>query len=87
MTDRPLYTLLDGEPVLSHEAVALLIDMPPETVRAEWQRQAAQGEPGMTLPTSWAKRGKRIRKEVAAALGHEPGMKEAIDYLAAKKGN
>ncbi|MDA2805725.1 hypothetical protein [Nocardiopsis suaedae] len=82
MTGEPLYTLVNGEPMLSHRAVALLTGLPTDVVKAEWDRQAATAT--MTWPREWAKRGTRIRKEVSAALGYEPSMKEAIDYLAAK---
>lgn len=84
MPNEPLYTLIVGEPMLSHRAVALLIDLPADVVKAEWDRQGAATQGSMAFPREWAKRGKRVHKEVAAALGYEPSMKEAIDYLAAK---
>lgn len=84
MSDESLYKLIGGEPMLSLDGMALLMDLPPEVVKAEWERQGGSSATAMTIPTSWIKRGKRVYKGVSAALGYEPGMKEAIDYLAAK---
>jgi len=86
MQNEPLYKLIDGEPMLSHHAVALLIGLPAEVVKAEAERQGGAWAASMNFPNSWAKRGRRIRKEVSAALGYEPSMQERIDYLAKKAG-
>lgn len=83
----PYYRVVGGEALVSHEGFALLMGIPIDTFKAEVRRQQdASGAPGefsFRVPAPWAKAGRRIRKEVAAALGYEPGMAEAIDYLAA----
>ncbi|GAA2861098.1 hypothetical protein [Nonomuraea rubra] len=86
MTDTPLYTMVNGEPMISTEAVALLMGIPYERLRAEIDRQKAENPESETfkLPRAWTRQGNRIRKETQAALGYEAGMKECIDYLAAK---
>lgn len=86
MSDNELYTLINGEPMVSMEGVALLMGLPPEVVKAEFERQGGASISTLTVPKSWVKRGKRIRKEVSAALGYEPTLKESIDYLAKKAG-
>lgn len=83
---KPLYTLINGEPMISMEGMALLMDLPADVVKAEWKRQGGTSLATFNVPKSWIQRGHRIRKEVSAALGYEPGMKETIDYLAAKAG-
>lgn len=86
MTGKPLYTYVNGEPMVSTEAMALLMGIPYERLRAEIDRQRAENPESETfkLPRAWSRQGNRIRKEVQAALGYEAGMKECIDYLAAK---
>jgi hypothetical protein len=88
MADKPLYTVIDGEPMISTEAMALLMGIPYERLRAEIDRQKAADPTSETfkLPRAWTRQGNRIRKETQAALGYEAGMKECIDYLAAKAG-
>ncbi|GAA4911387.1 hypothetical protein [Streptomonospora salina] len=78
------YSLIDGEPMISLDGMALLMDLPADTVRAKWQRQGGPDAGSLKVPEPWVKRGRRVRKEVAAALGYEPSLKESIDYLAAK---
>ncbi|SEN90298.1 hypothetical protein [Nonomuraea pusilla] len=88
MSGKPLYSYVNGEPMVSDEAMALLIGVPYERVRAEIERQRAEnpGSDVFRMPRAWSRQGNRIRKEVQAALGYEAGMKECIDYLAAKAG-
>lgn len=83
--DKPLYRYVDGEPMVSTEAMALLIGVPYERVRAEIDRQRAEnpGSDSFRMPRAWSRQGNRIRKGVQAALGYDAGMKECIDYLAA----
>lgn len=88
MSETPLYRMIDGEPMISTEAMALLMGLPYERLRAEIDRQRAENPESKTfkLPRAWTRQGNRIRKEVQAALGYEAGMKECLDYLAAKAG-
>lgn len=88
MTTKPLYSYVNGEPMVSTEAMALLIGVPYERLKAEIERQRAEnsGSDSFRMPRAWSRQGNRIRKEVQAALGYEAGMKECIDYLAAKAG-
>lgn len=84
-----LYRMVNGEPALSDAGVALLVGVPPAEFKAEIDRQQeAANRIGQTftfrMPPEWARQGNRIRKEVSAALGYEPGMKDALDYLAAR---
>lgn len=85
MTSIPLYDYVNGERVLSTQAMALLTGVSYERVKAEIERQqaGASGTFSFRMPREWARQGNRIRKEVQAALGYEAGMKECIDYLAA----
>lgn len=85
MNDTP-YQLINGEPMVSLEGMALLMDLPADIVKAEWERQGGSSLTALSVPKSWVQRGRRVRKEVSAALGYEPGMKEALDYLAGKAG-
>lgn len=88
MTDtRPLYKVIDGEPMLSTRAFALLMDLPEDVLRAEVERQREKNpDSPFRVSNEWRKRGVRVRKEVQAALGYEAGMKECIDFLADKAG-
>lgn len=86
MTDKQLYQEINGEPVVSTAGMALLMDVDEDALRAEIQRQRAAGREGLALPPEWIRRGHRVRKEVQLALGYEPGMKEALDYLAERNG-
>lgn len=88
MSNKPLYTMVNGEAMVSAEAMALCIGIPYERLKAEFDRQRAENPDSETfrLPREWARQGNRIRKEVQAALGYEAGLKECIDYLAAKAG-
>lgn len=88
MSGEPLYTYVNGEPMLSTEAMALLIGVPYERVRAEIDRQRVENpsSDSFRMPRAWSRQGNRIRKETQAALGCEAGMKECLDYLAAKAG-
>ncbi|MEO3856133.1 hypothetical protein [Acrocarpospora sp. B8E8] len=83
----PYYRYIKGEPVITDAGLALLVGLTVEDVKAEHDRQKELfGEDhAMFLPPGWQKLGRRVRKEVSAALGHEPSMKESIDYLAAKQ--
>ncbi|MFC4535689.1 hypothetical protein [Sphaerisporangium dianthi] len=86
MTNQPLYRVIDGEPCISTAGMALLMGVPVEELRAEQARQRAAGVPAdrFQMPHAWIKQGRRIRKEVSAALGREPAMREVLDYLAAR---
>lgn len=80
MTDSSLYTIINGEPMVSAEGMGLLMGVPVEQVR----KAIGKGAAGVvTIPTLWIKNGRRRRKECAAALGHEPSLTESVDYWAA----
>jgi len=84
--DGRYYRIIGGEPMVSPEGVALLVDLPVETVLAEYRRQRGPDGTGvLRMPAEWARRGQRVRRECWAALGYEAGMRECIDYLAAWK--
>jgi len=86
MSDMPLYSYVNGEPMVSAEGMALLIGIPYERLKAEFDRQRAENPDAemFRMPRAWSRQGNRLRKEVQAALGYEAGMKECLDYLAAK---
>lgn len=88
MTEKPLYTVINGEEMVSAEAMALCIGIPYERLKAEFDRQRAENPDSETfkMPRAWSRQGNRIRKETQAALGYEAGLKECIDYLADKAG-
>lgn len=86
----PYYRIINGQPAVSDAGFALLMGVPIADFEAEVSRQQEAADRAgrdfrFRVPADWAKQGNRIRKEISAALGYEPGMKTAIDYLATRQ--
>jgi hypothetical protein len=70
-----------ANPKISTAGMALLLGVPLDILRAEIDRQEG---PAFQIPPLWLRQGKRIARETMAATGSE-SMKDAIDYLAARR--
>lgn len=79
MSATKLYTINDGEPLLSMKAVALLMGTTEEVIAA---LPKVNGNP--QFPRQLEQAGKRILSETMAHLGTD-SMWECIDYLATKE--
>lgn len=85
-----LTRVIDGEPMVSREGIALLFGVTADDIQTEMDRQGvpAGGNPlagGFVLPRDWIRRG----NEISARLHHQYGvttMADALTVLAIESG-
>ncbi|MBE6474233.1 MAG: hypothetical protein E7Z95_01420 [Actinomyces succiniciruminis] len=76
--------MINGQLMLDAEEMGLLLDLDADTIRAHAQH-GITGTGTMTLPTLWARRGRRVLDRVQRQLGHNPDIAEALDVLRAER--
>lgn len=81
----PLFRQIGGETAISLDSFALLLDIEPRILRAEWDMQMAI-DPGstFTLPTPWIERGRQQAQRVANIIGTLDGP-AILAYLVAER--
>ena len=78
----PLYTYVDGEPMLSTEGMAVLFGIPLPEVEAEMQRQ---GTRTLAMPESWLASGRARTEEYRRVTGGND-MLGALEFWAKRDG-
>lgn len=84
MSDQ-LFRQIGGETAISLESMALLLDVEPRILRAEYDMQMAIA-PGstFTIPMPWIERGRRQTERVANLIGTLDGP-AILRYLVAER--
>ncbi|MFI7452331.1 hypothetical protein ACIBQX_32890 [Nonomuraea sp. NPDC049714] len=82
-----IYThALDDSPIQGAADMATLFGVTVGEYYAECQRQSGKLAHGsFTIPQQWMRNGRRLHREAAAVLGHDPTVHEVLAYLKAKQ--
>ncbi|MDV6275402.1 hypothetical protein R3Q06_18055 [Rhodococcus erythropolis] len=82
----PLYTYVNGEPMISAEGMSVLYGIPLDVVHAEFERQGGRDNTGpLTVPGSWTASGRARTEEYKRVTGGDDIL-GALEFWAKRDG-